>query len=270
MEKSKITVTPKEFKRLFWDIETSPNIGIFWQPSYKASIGPENIIKERAIICICYKWENQKTIHSLTWDENQNDKQLLLDFIKIISQADEIVSHNGDSFDEKWFRTRCLYHQIPCPPKFPSLDTLKKAKKHFRFNSNKLDYIGRFLIGEGKIGTGFDLWKKILLEKCDKSLKDMVKYCKKDVKILEEIYKRLQPYIEHNHHIAIYTGGNKYDCPNCGGDCSLSKTRTTKLGGIKRQLQCKTCFSYHTVSDKDFIAKTKSDIYDKSTNDKTD
>lgn len=261
MEKTDIKIFPKEFKRLFWDIETSPNIGMFWQPSYKANISHGNIIKERAIMCICYKWENQKTIHSLTWDDNQEDKSLLLEFIKVIEQADELVSHNGDNFDEKWIRTRCLFHKIPCPPKFPSLDTLKKARTHFKFNSNKLDYLGQFLAGEGKIGTSFDLWKKIILEKCPKSLHEMVKYCKKDVELLENIYNILKPYISHNHHKAAHLGGNKYDCPNCGGTCSLSKTRTTKLGGIKRQLKCNSCHSYHTISDTEYMKKINSDIY---------
>jgi len=93
-------------KRLFFDIEVSPNIGLFWQSGYKLNIGHDSIIKERAIICICYKWENQKTVHSLKWDEKQNDKQILKQFIKIIDSADEVVGHNGDNFDIKWIRTR--------------------------------------------------------------------------------------------------------------------------------------------------------------------
>ena len=46
------------FKRLYLDIETSPNIGMFWESGYKKNISYDNIIKERAIICICYKWKS--------------------------------------------------------------------------------------------------------------------------------------------------------------------------------------------------------------------
>ena len=56
---------PEGFKRLFYDIETSPNIGFFWGAGYKVNISHDNIIKERAIICICYKWEGQDTVHSI-------------------------------------------------------------------------------------------------------------------------------------------------------------------------------------------------------------
>jgi hypothetical protein len=54
---------PTGFKRLFYDIETSPNIGLFWQSGYKLNIDHSNIIQERAIICICWKWEGQKEVH---------------------------------------------------------------------------------------------------------------------------------------------------------------------------------------------------------------
>jgi hypothetical protein len=52
-------------KRLFFDIETSPNIGYFWRAGYKLNIGHENIIEERKIICISYKSGSIKKIHRL-------------------------------------------------------------------------------------------------------------------------------------------------------------------------------------------------------------
>ena len=61
-------------KRLFFDIETSPNIGMFWTAGYKLNISHDNIIKERAVICICYKWEDDKDVYYLQWDSKQNDK----------------------------------------------------------------------------------------------------------------------------------------------------------------------------------------------------
>ena len=37
-------------KRLFVDIETSPNIGLFWRAGYKQTITPDSIIEERKVI----------------------------------------------------------------------------------------------------------------------------------------------------------------------------------------------------------------------------
>lgn len=249
---------PKGFKRLFYDIETSPNIGLFWQPSYKAVVTYDNIIQERAVICICYKWEGESEVFGMWWD-NGCDKQLLVDFMNVMDLADECVAHNGDNFDEKWIRTRCLKHRIPCSPKWNSLDTLKKARTHFRFNSNRLDYIGQFLTDGGKMETSYGLWKDILLKNCEDSLNKMVEYCKRDVELLEEVYHIMRPYINHNTHAAVSVGYMKWECPNCAGDMSLRKTRTTKMGTIRRQLKCGDCGTYHTVSNKDYMAKLEDD-----------
>ena len=179
-------------RRLYFDIETSPNIGLFWQAGYKQRIDPDNIIEERAIICIAYKWEGEDTTYCLAWDKKKCDKKMLGEFIKIANHADELVGHNGDKFDLTWIRTRCLLHGISMFPKYVTIDTLKIARQQFRFNSNKLNYIAGFLgIGE-KIKTEFGLWKDVLLKNDREALVRMMDYCKKDVVLLEDVFLRLQ------------------------------------------------------------------------------
>lgn len=245
-------------KKLFFDIETSPNIGLFWSAGYKKDIPYENIIKERAIICICYKWDGEKEVHSLTWDKNQNDKSLLQEFIKVANTADELIGHNGDSFDLPWIRTRCLYHNILMFPKYSTLDTLKKARYYFNFNSNTLNYIANFLNMGAKKSTGYDLWKKIVLNKDQKALDYMVKYCKHDVVLLEKVYNKFASYIDSSVHHGVAKGLNKCSCPNCGsGNISVSKIRYTSLGSKKIQLQCKKCSKYHTVAESTYHSCNK-------------
>jgi uncharacterized protein YprB with RNaseH-like and TPR domain len=236
-------------KRLFFDIETSPNIGLFWTAGYKQNISYDNIIKERAIICICYKWAGEEKVHSLTWDSNQDDKKLLEKFIVVANEADELIGHNGDKYDLPWVRTRCLYHGIPVFPNYVTIDTLKHARSKFRFNSNKLDYIAKFLgLGE-KIHTGYDLWKNIVLNKDKAALEQMVEYCKGDVVLLEKIYNKMASHIPHktNH------TDDKTVCPECGTETwLLAKRRISALGTIRVQMQCKGCGRYHTVSEKTY------------------
>lgn len=243
----------KKIKRLFFDIETSPNIGLFWTAGYKQTISHENIIKERAIICICYKWAGEDKVYSLTWDENQNDKKLLEQFIEILNEASEIIGHNGDRFDLPWIRTRCLYHRIPIFPNYTTLDTLKNSRSRFRFNSNKLDYIASFLGLGKKIHTGYDLWKKIVLDKDKQALEQMVEYCKNDVVLLEKVYNELSPYIPAKTHHGVALGGEKHSCPECGSlDMKFSQKRYTALGAPRIQLQCRSCYKYHTISQKTY------------------
>ena len=249
-------------KRLFFDIETSPNISLLWRTGYNLTVGHDNIVNERAIICIAYKWEDMD-VQSLKWDRNQCDKKMLEKFIPLMHEADEVIAHNGDRFDDKWIRTRCLYHRIECAPKYQSLDTLKAVRKHFNFNSNKLDYICKFLGLPAKMETGgFQLWKDVTLNNDRKALQTMVDYCKNDVIILQQVYNEIYKYIDQKTNFAALTGqGEKFDCPECGSmKTYLSKTKTTARGTITRQMQCKDCGKYFTVSDKVYRDKVMGDL----------
>jgi len=243
-------------KRIFFDIEVSPNVMLSWRSGYKLSLGPENILKERAIICICWKWEGKDEIHSLTWDKKQCDKAMLKTFIKELNKADEICGHNSDRFDVKWLRTRCLFHGINVFPRYQSLDTLKMAKSGFLFNSNKLDYIAQFLeVGKKTETGGFDLWKKIVLDKDSEALQLMVDYCKNDVTILEGVYQKLEPYVEHKFNYATLHGEEKYCCPQCGSyEIKLRKTYTTKMGTMRHSMGCSNkLHPAYTISNKTYM-----------------
>lgn len=242
---------PTKRKRLFFDIETSPNIGLFWEAGYKKNIDHSNIIKERAIICICYKWEDSKEVGFLTWDSKQSDKKMLQNFIKIANQSDEIVGHNSDKFDLAWVRTRCLFHHIEMFPTYTTIDTLKISRSKFKFNSNKLDYIAKYLGMEGKIHTEFGMWKDIVINKDKKAMDKMVKYCQQDVKLLESVYKELSIHIPNKTHYGVIFNQDRGSCPECGSDELLRMVKRVTASGIKKIVfQCKTCHKYHTKTDK--------------------
>jgi uncharacterized protein YprB with RNaseH-like and TPR domain len=243
--------TRSKRKRLFFDIETSPNIGLFWEAGYKKNIDYSNIIKERAIICICWKWEDEVEVHEVHWDSKQNDKTLLEKFIKITAQADELVGHNGDRFDLAWIRTRCLYHRIDMFPRYVTIDTLKVARSSFRFNSNRLNYIADYLgIGQ-KIKTTFSLWKDIVLHKDKNAMRDMITYCKQDVELLEKVFKELNNHMLPKTHYGVIFGNDRSSCPECGSDDLVISQRRVMASGIKKiQYKCKTCFKMHSKTDK--------------------
>lgn len=246
---------PSGFKRLFYDIEVSPDIGFFWGTGSKVFLSPDNIIKERAVICICWKWQGMDKVYSLQWDD-WDDKAMLEAFMNIALQADEIVGHNGDNFDEKWIRTRCLFHGIECPPKLMSFDTLKAARKHFRFNSNKLDYIAKLLGVGQKISTSFEMWKDICLdtESAIDAMNAMVEYCKMDVVVLEKVYDRLIQYSEPSAHVGAHEGSGRYSCPKCGSDSvGHWQVRSTKAGMKKHSMKCHSCKSFYQISNRVYL-----------------
>ncbi len=241
-------------KRLFFDIETAPCVLWAWRPGYNINVSYRNIIKEPAVICISWRWENTKKIHHLTWDKNQNDKEMLRKFIAVMEEADEVCGHNSESFDIRWLRTRALFHGLDMPPTFVSLDTWRDAKRYFRFNSNSLDYISKFLNVSTKRETSKDLWSKVVFNKDAKSLREMVKYCNDDVRSQFEVFEKMKPYVQSKQHWGDYIS----DCPECGSGLTReSKRRTTAQGHWRVQLQCfgphltkkgQLCGKYHTVA----------------------
>ena len=244
-----VGIQGRPLRRLFWDIETSPNIGLFWRAGFKLNIDCDNIIKERAIICIGFKWEGEKDAHILTWDENQDDKQMLEEFLAIANQADEMVHHNGDKFDLPWFKTRCLFHGLIPLPDYKCADTLQWARRKFYFNSNKLNYIAKYLGLGGKIKTEFGLWKEIVLNKNPKSMKLMCDYCKRDVILLEEVWARLSQVVSVKTHAGVLAGGPKWSCPHDGSlNVAVSKTKVTANGTVQYQMRCGDCGRYYTIN----------------------
>lgn len=236
-------------KRLIWDIETSPNVVLSWRTGYKINIDHDNIVRERAIICICYKWEGQKKTHHLEWD-NGCDKQMIRDFMEVASHADELVAHNGDRFDIKWVNTRVIAHGLDPIPLWKTVDTLKIAKKHFNFNSNRLDYLAKLLLGEGKIHTEFGMWKAITLDNCQKSMRKMVKYAKKDVELLERVWRELSPYHVPKTHVGAHDDDERWTCPWTGtDDVRRYKRQTTARGTPQHEMISGANGGHYIIND---------------------
>lgn len=248
----------RSFKRLFFDIETSPNIGFFWNSGYKLNIPYSNIIQEKAIICVSYKWEHEDKVHHLIWNDG-NDYELVKEFSKILFKADEVVAHFGDKFDIPWLRGRALYHRIPFPTYLKSLDTKQKAYSHFKLNSNSLDYLAKYLKVGGKIEDGgWQNWVDVVLHKKEEALKIMVDYCDNDVIILEDVFNVMQSYIKLNSHVGVNQGQSKSSCPCCGStNTHYHKPWVTASGTIQRIMKCGDCGTDFKISNKEWLHITK-------------
>jgi len=243
-----------DIKRLFFDIETSYYLVPTFQ-FWKVNINTDNILREKKIICICYKWQHEDEVHTLVWDKNQDDSKVVKDFIQVIKHADEIVAHNGDKFDMKELRTRAILTNNLMFPVYRTLDTLKKARQYFRFASNKLDYIGKVLnVGRKLDHEGMQMWIDICEHKDKEMLDKMVEYCKQDCILLEDVYTVISPYIYHNTNHAILHNGKKWHCPECTSkNVQLSHTDATAMGVIRRHMKCNDCRKFFKVSNKTYL-----------------
>lgn len=231
---------------LVWDIENSHNLLLSFDLKNDNYIPHGNIVTERYIFCISYKWLGEKKIHTISILDDQkrfkkdihDDFHVVSEFRKVIEQADAMVYHNGDRFDLPMFNGRLVFHGLAPLPKIPSIDTKKVAYSTFRFNSNRLDYLAKFLGYKGKTDNPSSLWIDCFMGDVE-ALKHMAKYNKNDIDINEFVYNKLSPFIKNNKvNMNMFMEGAR--CPNCGGTQlqwrGYNRTRTQKY----RRFQCQT------------------------------
>jgi len=230
-------------KTLYWDIETSHMLTLVFS-LYPDYIPPDNIVKDWKIFCISYKWKGDKTYTEL----KGNEKTILTKISKVLSNADVIVFHNGDKFDLPKLRTRIIKHGLP--PLLPfnrqnSRDTLKLARKYFKFSSNRLDYLGEFLGVGRKISVPKGLWKTALLGKPKDrkaAIDIMSKYCGGDVLLLEKVDNAL---LEHANTETLSKIRERvegdYHCDDCNKGPVYRRCRRNVSLGIYWRYRCEAC-----------------------------
>jgi hypothetical protein len=207
-----------------------------WEPR----LDHENIVKESGLICAAWKWLGEKEVRAAWIDPERpdDDRALIGELYDVLSAADVLVAHNGDEFDLVKFRARAIFHGLPPIPPIPTIDTLKIARKEFKFNSNRLDYLGNFLGIGRKIPTSFKLWLKVMAGDPD-ALETMVRYNKQDVRLLERVYLTLRPYIKNHPNENLF--GEVECCPTCGSKHFTRRGFKAQRTTRRQQYQCSKC-----------------------------
>lgn len=235
--------------RIFlYDLETTQNIlASFRLFDPHGSIPHENILQERYVVTASWKDLGEKTVNGVSvlddrkrFDKNPNDDYHVVKTIHdAMAGADIIVGHNGDQYDSKYLETRILFHGLDPLPPFRSIDTLKIAKNRFLFNSNRLDYLARFLLGDKKVHTDNELWLEALKGN-EAAIRKMLHYNKHDVVLLEKVFLKLRPYMPDyvNHQLFGHSVGS---CPRCGSRKIQSRGIRRTVTQAYNQFQCMDC-----------------------------
>lgn len=251
---------------LAFDIETLPMIVSTFR-LFKANIRQESIIEYTSVFCASWQMldhmgrpksgiESVSIMDKPGWKDNiYNDYHTIKTLRDALLSADVYLYQNGASFDLRIFNARAIYHGFDPIPQKNDIDTLKQARKHFRFDSNKLDYIGRFLsLGEKLDTGGMELWDNIVQYKyppvgknpdlglAENSIKYAIKYNKQDVKLLIKVYNAMRSRITLPN-FSLYLG-KVTACIHCGGkDFVKLGFRYLKAGKYQRY-HCNICHKH--------------------------
>jgi len=231
-------------KTLYFDIETMPCVALVWRPGYNIFVSSEAVLRPSWACLIQYKWKNEDKVHilSLTRDEllAGDDKHIWEAFIPVYNSANLVVTQNGKRFDVPWLQYRAMVHKLPSPLEQPQVDIKEQWARKFASPSNKLDWMGNTLFGQGKDPMSFGDW--LAIHHGDmRAYKKMVTYGAKDVTLLQEVHKRCFPYLPRPPLVSPNM------CPHCGSDKMYKNgTRISSMGRKQRQLclKCGTASHY--------------------------
>lgn len=231
-----------------FDIETAPALGWVWGKYEQDVIEFE---QQSYMLCFSVKWLNSPRVETYslpdfpTWKrDKRNDKELVMKLWQMMGEADIIVAHNGDNFDLKYTRGRMIVHGLSPPEESKTVDTLKLARKHFKFPSNKLDDIGRDLgVGRKLPHTGFHLWLGCM--RGDKASWDLMRrYNKQDVLLLERVYLRFRPWSAHPNVNLYQDDPAPTACPKCGATRIRRKGKHYTNTQIYKRYLCLECHGW--------------------------
>lgn len=198
---------------LFYDIETSPNLGYTWGK------WEQNVIQFKdqwQLLSFAYKWQGEKEVFCIGRDDftDKSDGALVRALWKVLNEADVVISHNGDEFDNKKARAKFVEFGLKPPRPSKSIDTKKMAKNNFSFNSNSLNDLGETLgLGKKAETGGFETWLKCMAGD-EKAWRKMKRYNKQDVRLLEKVYNRMKIWDQRHPHLGAM-GEMTGKCPVC-------------------------------------------------------
>ena len=232
-------------KVLFLDIETAPCLGYTW------GLYEQNVIDVKTswyMLSFAYKWLGDEHTHwrglpqyKLYKRQKNNDRELIKDLWKLLDRADVVVAHNGDKFDIRKCNARFAYHNITPPSLYKTVDTLKIARRHFAFLSNRLDHLAKhFGIGAKLPHTGFHLWHGCMSGDRG-SWTIMKKYNMHDVDLLEKVYYRLRAWSPSHPNLNLWNGLDELKCPTCTSTNIQRRGFRVAVKWKFERFQCQDC-----------------------------
>lgn len=228
---------------LTFDIETSPNIAHVWG-LFQQNVAPSQLVEPSRVLCWAAKWYDQRATIFRS-EHHDGHETMIRDAYDLLSEADILVHYNGDAFDLKHLRREFLLAGLPPLNPSRSVDLLKVARRRFKFASNKLDHVSRALgIGRKVSHPGHELWVRCLAGD-EKAWALMKRYNANDVRLTEDLYTRLRPWIDNHPHVGLWSGEPRA-CYVCGSTelertgsnrtalTTYARYRCAKCGAVSR------------------------------------
>ena len=222
---------------LLLDIETAPNTVHTWG-LWDQNIGQDQVLETSYVLCWAAKWYDESRV-MFSSRQRISARAMMESMHRLLNEADVVVHYNGLKFDVPTLNKEFISLGFAPPAPYKQIDCMKEVKRMFRFQSNKLDFVSQALgLGAKQKHEGFTLWTKCMAG--DKQAwKRMEKYNRKDVRLLEDLYTRLRPWIERHPSHAAHE--DVMGCPKCGSEKYQHRGYAVTTMLKYRRFQCLGC-----------------------------
>jgi uncharacterized protein YprB with RNaseH-like and TPR domain len=217
---------------LFLDIETKPAL-IYSFGIRDQHITHNQIKEDGGTICVGLKLLGHRKVE--VFSDWEHGHQAMIEAVHTaVCDADAIGSFNGIRFDMPKLMGEFLLAGLPPPPQLTQIDAFQSVRK-LGLISSKLAYVAPKLgLGCKLKHEGLEMWIKVMAG-CPKAQRKMARYCAQDVRLLEDLYLKIRPYILNHPHLG------RGPCGTCG-------SAHAQLRGVHRtasfhteRLQCQGC-----------------------------
>jgi hypothetical protein len=228
---------------LVLDIETTP-FQSWGFNQWQANIYPNQVTKVPEVMCFAWKWHGDRRMNfeaGRYHPDNTTDYGMAAAAHELMSEADGIVTFNGDKFDNPHLNRLVKANGFNPPAPSKSID-LRKTAKQFKYPYHSLDYICREVGIGGKTKSakhGLELWIRCM-EGDPKAWREMERYNRGDVKITDELYAYFLPWIK-GHPASDKALNGALVCRRCELPCLTRQGYATTLQGKFQRYQCSNC-----------------------------
>lgn len=227
---------------LFLDIETSLIL------AYMFGIRDQHVTHKqiandrdgKLIHCVGLKWLGKPVRVFSEWEHGYEG--MVQAVHADLCEADAVVTYNGAKFDMP--KIEGQFHLLGMePPPPPTQIDLYLAARRMGHICNKLDYLAPlFGLGHKVKHPGLELWIGCFNGGA-KAQRQMARYCAGDVRLTEDMYKNLRPWIKNHPHLAET---KRDQCGACGSTRLQARGfARTKASRVQR-FQCQACGSWQT------------------------
>lgn len=129
-----------------------------------------------------------------------DDSKLVVAIRDELENYNMVVTWNGKGFDKPFLNARLAYHgERPWQPQFHLDMMYYAAGGSTRIGSRKLVNVQKFFgLGESKTEITWNDWQRAATLNTD-AMNEVAHHCAQDVKVLEEAYWKLLPFVANIH-----------------------------------------------------------------------